>query len=418
MDLTKHPCFNESARKTSVRVHLPVAPRCNIQCNYCKRDHDCVNESRPGVTSKVITPAQAMRYLEEMTSRDHRITVVGIAGPGDPFANPEATMETLRLVRARFPEMLLCVATNGLNVGPYVEQLAGLAVSHVTLTVNAVDARIGEKIYAWVREEPRVYRGQAAAELLIGRQLAAVVALKAKGITVKINTIIIPGVNDEHIPEVARRMAELGADIINCVPLYPVDDTPFAIIPDPTPDQIASLREEVSRFLPIMSHCARCRADAAGLIGEQNSTEIATILSRCATSPLDAQDNRPYVAVATQEGVLVNQHLGEALDLSIFQQIDNRFERVETRSTPPSGGGRERWLALAETLKDCRALLVASAGPAPTAVLTYKGIRVVMMEGLIEEGLYAVYQNQELRAPLRARHSCGSGCVGNGTGCL
>ncbi len=52
-----HPCFNEEAKHTSARVHLPVAPKCNIQCNYCNRKFDCVNESRPGVTSSVLAPS-------------------------------------------------------------------------------------------------------------------------------------------------------------------------------------------------------------------------------------------------------------------------------------------------------------------------------------------------------------------------
>ena len=51
-----HPCFDKEARHKNARVHLPVAPKCNIQCNYCNRKFDCVNESRPGVTSSVLTP--------------------------------------------------------------------------------------------------------------------------------------------------------------------------------------------------------------------------------------------------------------------------------------------------------------------------------------------------------------------------
>lgn len=419
LDITRHPCFNESARRTAARIHLPVAPRCNIQCNYCKRGYDCVNESRPGVSSVVLSPHQALHYLEDAVAADPRIAVVGIAGPGDPFANPDATMETLRLVRAHFPEMLLCVASNGFNIGPFIEELARLAVSHVTLTINAVDPAIGQAIYAWVREEPRVYRGLDAAELLLDRQLEAVAALKAHGVTVKINSIIIPGVNDHHIPEVARRMAELGADIINCVPLYSVADTPFADVPSPTPAETAAVREAASAHLPIMSHCARCRADAVGLLGDPLGAETVARLAACASLPIRPNDNRPYVAVATQEGVLVNQHLGEATELAIFRQNGDGFERVETRRTPPAGGGDRRWQDLAEALGDCRCLLVSSAGNSPCTVLKSHGIRVVMMEGLIEDGLEAVYHNVEVRAPLRTQHRCGSGvgCTGNGHGC-
>ncbi|HSQ85889.1 MAG TPA: nitrogen fixation protein NifB, partial [Desulfobacterales bacterium] len=68
-----------------------MAPRCNIQCKFCNRQFDCVNESRPGVTSAVLSPAQAMVYLEEVLRQKPNIRVVGIAGPGDPFANAPQT---------------------------------------------------------------------------------------------------------------------------------------------------------------------------------------------------------------------------------------------------------------------------------------------------------------------------------------
>jgi nitrogen fixation protein NifB len=117
------------------------------------------------------------------------------------------------------------------------------------------------------------------------------------------------------------------------------------------------------------------------------------------------------------EGALVNQHLGEAERLAIFRPGDRGFRLVETRPTPPPGGGRDRWLALAKTLHDCRALLVASAGQSPCSVLADHGIKVIFMEGLIEEGLEAVYRGLEVRSPMRREHRCGSGCGGNGQGC-
>jgi len=138
-DLEKHPCFNEKAKHLYGRIHLPVASSCNIQCKFCNRKYNCINESRPGVTSAVLSPAQGLRYLKEMKGKIPNLSVVGIAGPGDPFAKPEITMETLELVNAAFPEMLLCVATNGFNLLPYVGRLSKYNVSHVTITVNAVD---------------------------------------------------------------------------------------------------------------------------------------------------------------------------------------------------------------------------------------------------------------------------------------
>ena len=54
---TDHPCFGGDHSKAG-RIHLPVAPGCNIKCGFCERRFDCANESRPGVTSKVLTPEQ------------------------------------------------------------------------------------------------------------------------------------------------------------------------------------------------------------------------------------------------------------------------------------------------------------------------------------------------------------------------
>ena len=60
--LQGHPCFGGDRHKYG-RLHLPVAPACNIQCAFCVRKHDCVAESRPGVTSRVLTPRQALQRV-------------------------------------------------------------------------------------------------------------------------------------------------------------------------------------------------------------------------------------------------------------------------------------------------------------------------------------------------------------------
>ena len=43
--ISEHPCFSEKACHSFGRMHLAVAPKCNIQCKYCIRDFDCVNEA-------------------------------------------------------------------------------------------------------------------------------------------------------------------------------------------------------------------------------------------------------------------------------------------------------------------------------------------------------------------------------------
>ena len=257
-----------------------------------------MNESRPGVTSAVLQPKQALAYLDKVLERVPQLKVVGIAGPGDPFANPDETMETLRLVREKYPEMLLCVASNGLNVEPYAEELAKLQVSHVTITMNAVDPEIGEKIYSWVRDHKTIYRGPAAARLLLERQLSAIKTLKAAGVTIKINTILLPGINEDHVEAVAMKMRELGADIMNCIPLLPVADTPFENLGEVAPMAVKeSSGAKVAALLPQMEHCSRCRADAVGMLGADQSSEFVTLMQDSKNGLFDDRKGRPYVAV-------------------------------------------------------------------------------------------------------------------------
>jgi len=419
LDLKRHPCFNAEVKGHCGRIHLPVAPRCNIKCNYCNRKFDCVNESRPGVSSALLTPIQAVGYLEKVMERQPAITVVGIAGPGDPFANAEETLETLRLVRKRFPDMLLCLASNGLNLSAHLDELAALEVSHVTVTVNAVDPEIGARIYSWVRDGKVIYRGLKAAELLLERQIEAIEGLKARGIVVKVNTIVVPGVNDHHVEAVARRMKELGVDLLNCMPMYPNAETPFEKVPEPTAEEMAGLQAEAEKYLPQMRHCTRCRADAVGLLGADCSHEFQETLSACARS-LPSSENRPYVAVVSLEGILVNLHLGEAPGFMIWGRTeDGDYTLIEKREAPNPGNGPQRWKDLARVLSDCRAVLVSGVGEAPRKILTECGIVPVEMNGFIEMGLDVIYKGGNMNAVKGRRMGCGKGggCKSNGEGC-
>jgi len=413
-----HPCFSEGAQQRVGRIHLPVAPKCNMQCNYCNRDFGCVNESRPGVSSTILTPRQAVDYLDAVLEKIKDIAVVGIAGPGDPFANASETIETLRFVRDRHPEMVLCLATNGLELSQHIDDLAQLKISHVTVTVNAVDPEIGSRIYAWARVNRKVYRGVDAARIILEKQLEGIRKLKGNNMVVKINTVIIPGINDSHVKEIAKCVSEMKADILNCIPLYHVAGTPFASIPSPSGEKMEFIREEVKAYLPQMSHCSRCRADAAGLVGQPQSNEVMELLKKATQSKVTSE--KPYVAVASMEGILVNQHLGEATSLWIFGIDNGKAELIERRLAPPPGGGPRRWREMADALPDVNTVLVSGVGLYPQIALERAGIRVVVMEGLASEGVEAVLSGREIpKILLRTPGRCGIGqqCSGSGTGC-
>lgn len=423
MNLDHHPCFSRKSHHQFGRVHLPVAPRCNIQCKFCNRRFDCVNESRPGVTSALLSPHQAMVYLDEVLKEKPNVKVVGIAGPGDPFANAEQTLETFQRIRRQYPDMMLCVASNGLNILPYIDTLQHLAVTHATITVNAVDPAIGARIYSWMRIGKRVVAPQTGAGILLDRQLEAITALTQKGILVKVNSIVLPGINDHHIVEIARRMGALGVDLFNCMPYYPNAGSALEHLAEPDPTTVGTIRKAAGQYVRQMSHCTRCRADAVGLLGEAPSATLMNVLDNCqhlaeAAPRVQRIPTRPYVAVASQEGALVNRHLGEADRLMIYGRSEGRIGLIETRPTPEPGTGMARWQQLADLLSDCRTLLVSGIGANPEKILKESGIAVVTCEGLIEEAVGRVYAGEALNdLAVRILKKCGASCGGDMMGC-
>lgn len=274
--IAKHPCYSEEAHHHYARMHVAVAPACNIQCNYCNRKYDCANESRPGVVSELLTPEEAAHKVLVIAGKIPQMTVLGIAGPGDPLANPEQTFRTFELIAEQAPDIKLCLSTNGLRLAENVDRIKQLNVDHVTITINMVDPEIGTQIYPWVRYNRKRVRGIEAARILHEQQMNGLQALKEADILCKVNSVMIPGINDEHLAEVDQVIREKGAFLHNIMPLIsaPEHGTHFGLIGQrgPTPKELKSLQDKCADSnMKMMRHCRQCRADAVGLLGEDRS---------------------------------------------------------------------------------------------------------------------------------------------------
>lgn len=259
---TMHPCFNSCSNRA--RIHLPVAPACNIQCNYCRRQFDCCNESRPGVTSRIMTPLEAAELYSECRRKMPYLTVAGIAGPGDPLANFDEVRMTLELIRRIDPNVILCLSTNGLLLPQRAEELYCLGVRYLTVTVNAISTHTGTQIYGSIQYEGRTFDGGEGFKLLLSQQILGIRSAALLGMTVKINTVVIPGINDVEIGSIFEKAREVGAMMGNLIPVIPLEGTPFSHIPQPSVQQMHTFKSVGARFLPQMMHCNRCRADACG----------------------------------------------------------------------------------------------------------------------------------------------------------
>ncbi len=266
----EHPCYDAKAHFKTGRIHLPVAPFCNIQCNYCSRKLR-VDDNRPGITNEILSPKKALLKVKKALAREPRIKIIAIAGPGDPLAN-HTTIETFKLIKQYLPNVNFCLSTNGLNLSDQIENLYNVGVRFITVTLNTVDPEIGAKIYSFVRYNCKLHYGEEAATILLNRQIEGIKKAVNLGMLVKINTVLIPGINMKYIPDVAEKVAKLGAYIMNVMPLIPIGK--FADLRSPTLEELKSTRIKCEEFIRQWYLCKQCRADAVGVPGEEITSKL------------------------------------------------------------------------------------------------------------------------------------------------
>ena len=438
-----HPCYSEEAHHHYARMHVAVAPACNIQCNYCNRKYDCSNESRPGVVSELLTPDQAIRKIKAVAAEIPQMTVLGIAGPGDPLANPERTFETFRLLSEQTPDIKLCVSTNGLNLPQYADEIAKHNIDHVTITINCLDPEIGAQIYPWIYWENKRIRGVEGAKILIEQQQKGLEALTSRGILVKVNSVMIPGVNDEHLKEVSKVVKEKGAFLHNVMPLIAEAEhgTYYGIMEQrgPTDDELQALQDECAGDMAMMRHCRQCRADAVGLLGEDRGDEFTLdkidvmdvdyeaamerrkqvhddILTKLEADraakavkvpvhlSIDAGARPVLMAVAGKGGV-VAEHFGHAKEFLVYEAspegarfISHRKTELYCAGLDTCGEGDDEPESILErnikTLSGCEVVLCSKIGFEPWGMLEAAGIQPNGEHAMepIEEAVMAVYK--------------------------
>ncbi|MBB2190386.1 nitrogenase cofactor biosynthesis protein NifB [Gluconacetobacter azotocaptans] len=430
-----HPCYSEEAHHYFARMHVAVAPACNIQCNYCNRKYDCANESRPGVVSEKLTPVQARRKVISVANEVPQLSVLGIAGPGDACYDWRKTRETFELISADIPDIKLCLSTNGLMLPDRVDEIERMNIDHVTITINMVDPEIGTKIYPWIFYQNRRWTGLDASKILHERQMLGLEMLTARGILTKINSVMIPGVNDQHLMEVNRVVKGKGAFLHNIMPLIsdPAHGTHYGLTGQrgPRAMELKALQDKLSDGTKLMRHCRQCRADAVGLLGEDRGQEFTMDLVAdeveydptkretyrevvaeergqhvaarqkvdVALASVDA-DEAMLVAVATKGGGRINQHFGHAKEFQIYEVSPAGVTFVGHRKAEQyceGGWGEDATLdGVIAALEGVRVILCAKIGDCPRESLSAAGIEATdaFAHDWIEAGISGWYARE------------------------
>lgn len=417
--INNHPCYSEGAHQHYARIHVSVAPACNIQCNYCNRKFDCSNESRPGVTSGKLSPEEAVKKVLYVGGDIQQLSVVGVAGPGDALANPKKTFETFKMLQEKAPDLKLCLSTNGLRLPEFIEEIDKYNVDHVTVTINTVDptGEIGSKIYPWVHWNHKKVFGVEAAKILLEKQLEGIKMLTQRGILVKANSVLIPGVNDKDLPNVAKKLKDMNVFLHNIMPLLSKEEygTYYGLNgqKSASDQEVMEAQEACGMDMKLMSHCRQCRADAVGLIGEDRGSEFTPDvfenmswedlekqynieartkkhevienwraaldqannrikIEQASKSELSSNSKTKLVAVTSAGEGTVNLHFGNATEFLIYEAGDKAIKFVMHRKVenayckgPEDCDGSYPIEEIKNTLKDIDLLLTEKIGGCP-----------------------------------------------------
>jgi len=362
-----------SDRPAPITLTLPVAPRPFARIRFEPADQKV----------RAVPIQGALNWLEENMQQGASVKGVDIAGPGDPLVGMEVTLETFRLVRARYPDMGLSVTTLGIHAEQHAESLAEAGVTNIRLKVDAVSQKVAEKLYAWIRPGTKTIPLSQALPVLLQEQLQAVKIFKEAGCTVTICTTVYPGINDAHIEEIAEVMAKAGAEAMELVPSRKGSED-FNLVP-PGLETLKQLKERAADYLPTVIAVETEHHVGSGCSSPHGSCRSITVLTPKPTK------TRPNIALVSSNGMEIDLHLGQAYQVLIYgPREDGLACLLETRPAPEPGSD-DRWKELAKTLRDCFAILAASAGERPRKILDDHGIAVLITDGEIEGTVDMLY---------------------------
>ncbi|OPX43916.1 FeMo cofactor biosynthesis protein NifB [Ruminiclostridium hungatei] len=262
---TLHPCFDETL--SGCRIHLPIAKRCNTKCNYCRIGISS-DAQRPGVTESILDVNDVVTYVNKSLEIYDDCKIIGIAGPGDPLANPDETFEAFKRINKNFPDFKKCMCTNGFGVKEHIKKIEEAGIDYITLTINSVCTDSINNIYKFIYYRDKYYEGIEAGKLILDLQKTALELLSSiENLKIKINVVLIPGVNDKELDNLMLFLNNYRIDIINVIPLLPVNDTKFKNIEAFTHGEFCEIKEKLHNKFPnikFKGSCQRCRSDARG----------------------------------------------------------------------------------------------------------------------------------------------------------
>ena len=100
--------------------------------------------------------------------------------------------------------------------------------------------------------------------MLYRQQVEGIMRAKELGLFVKINCVVIDGINEDQAEKIAKLAGNFGCEVMNIIPLLPVPGSELENKKPPSCGRLEELRQICGEYIRQMKHCNRCRADAVG----------------------------------------------------------------------------------------------------------------------------------------------------------
>lgn len=156
------------------KLRVSLLDACNMRCFYCMPEHPTFLSS-----DKLLTSKQIFEICSNLVS--FGIDEIKLTG-GEPLLRPDFITIVEKLSSLNLSKLSL--TTNGLKLKNILPSLAKTNLKNINISVDSLDAKTFHKITK--------YDG-------LNRVLDAVVSARELGFNVKVNTVLLNGVNDHEL---------------------------------------------------------------------------------------------------------------------------------------------------------------------------------------------------------------------------
>ena len=200
------PLIDQFARRITY-LRLSVTDRCDLRCAYCMPER------------QVFLPRAEVLTLEELHRLalgfiERGVTKLRLTG-GEPLVRRDM-IDLVRALGRKVGDGLdeLTLTTNATRLAEFADHLRAAGVRRVNVSLDTLDREVFARL---TRRDslPQVLEGIAAAQ--------------AAGLSVKINTVALKGINEHAIPDLVEWAHGRGCDLtlIEVMPLGEVEEDRF-----------------------------------------------------------------------------------------------------------------------------------------------------------------------------------------------